>query len=655
MGDAAPLGDFVSLVMRMLLDVLLATYSLAAMTEASPMTTPKPSRWSLIALLLVQAANAFGDNLVKLLIIGLALGVAAESAIGREMQVYLSIVFSAPYIVLAPLAGYLSDRFSKNRVVWIMQVLQLLCFIGFIFALRARAGEASLWWCLLLFCCVAVQSAIFSPARTGIVKELVGSAQLGRVNGLLQMLMMLGILAGIGMGGWLYKALRDRGYDAWDAALYPVYGCALLAALQVIVALTIQRTPEQPQVRYQNSLWYAHLTQLGAAFRIRSVGLAVSGMVFFWFMSYSVGTIMVGLGKELYPGDDAKATFEVSLMSGIVGIGVMLGGAIGGFICRKKIELGVVPLAGLGIAAALIVGWLVPMGSGALYLALASVGLCGGIFLVPLSSFVQDRAPPDERARILSAGNLLDCLIGGIGGNVLVWIMLKMGISSSAQLGVIGLISLGAAVYISRIVPKDMVRFVCCAILRSIYRIKSVEPLNVPREGGVLLLPNHVSYVDALVVAAACDRPVRFVMWDVLYRVWWMNGFLRLFGTVPISPTRAKDAIRTVSEALKSGEVVCLFPEGEITRTGPMGPLQKGFELMLRQAECPAVPVYLDGLWGSIFSYEGGTVFKKWPKKLRYPVVVRFGEAIQAREATTERVTQELVKLQAAGRTKNED
>lgn len=631
------------------LDVPAASYSMALMMEESVMAKQKTSKWSVAAVLLVQALNAFGDNLVKLLIIGLALGVAAESAIGKEMQVYLSIVFSAPYIILAPLAGYLSDRFSKNRVILVMQVVQLFCFVGFIFALRSRAGEASLWWCLGLFTCVAVQSAIFSPARTGIMKELVGTASLGRVNGLLQMLMMLGILAGIGMGGWLYKALRDRGYDAWDAALYPLYGCALLSVLQIIVSLTIARTPNQPQVKYEHSLWYAHLTQLGAAFRTRSVGLAVSGMVFFWFMSYSVGTIMVGLGKELYPGDDAKATFEVSLMSGIVGIGVMLGGAIGGFICRKKIELGVVPLAGLGIAVALIAGWLLPLGSTGLYLALGMVGLCGGIFLVPLSAFVQDRAPPDERARILSAGNLLDCLIGGIGGNVLVWIMLKLGVSSSAQLGVIGLISLGAAVYISRIVPKDMVRFVCLAIVRSIYRIKSVNQLHVPREGGVLLLPNHVSYVDALVVGAACDRPVRFVMWDVLYRVWWMNGFLRLFGTVPISPTRAKDAIRTVSEALKSGEVVCLFPEGEITRTGPMGPLQKGFELMLRQADCPAVPVYLDGLWGSIFSYEGGTVFKKWPKKLRYPVVVRFGQALAAREATTERVTQELFKLKADG------
>lgn len=609
--------------------------------------SPRSHGWSVASVLIVQALNAFGDNLVKLLIIGLALGVAAETTIGREMQVYLAIVFSLPYIVFAPVAGYLSDRYSKSRVIVWTQVAQLLCFVGFIFALRSRAGESSLWLCLLLFSFVALQSAIFSPAKSGIMKELVGTAGLGKANGLLQMFMMLGILAGIGAGGGLYKLLRDRGYEAWDAALFPIYGCTVLAGLQVLASLSIHRTPSQPNISYSHSLWWDHLTHLGAAFRHRAVGLAVSGMVFFWFMSYSVGTIMVGLGKDLYPGDDAKATFEVSVMSGIVGIGVMLGGLIGGLVCRRKIELGVVPLAGLGIGVALVAGWLLPLGGTGLYVALAMVGLCGGVFLVPLSAFVQDKAPAEERARILATGNLLDCLVGGVGGNILVLLMIKLGISSSAQLGVIGFISFGAAAYISRIVPKDMVRFLCRAIVRAIYRVKTRDVGKVPAEGGVLLLPNHVSYVDALIIGTACERPVRFVMWDELYRVWWMNGFLRLFGTVPISPTRAKDAIRTVSEALKSGEVVCLFPEGEITRTGPMGPLQKGFELMLRQSGCPAVPVFLHGLWGSIFSFEGGKVFKKWPKKLRYPVTVRFGDALSARDATVDRVTDSLKSMEA--------
>jgi acyl-[acyl-carrier-protein]-phospholipid O-acyltransferase/long-chain-fatty-acid--[acyl-carrier-protein] ligase len=183
------------------------------------------------------------------------------------------------------------------------------------------------------------------------------------------------------------------------------------------------------------------------------------------------------------------------------------------------------------------------------------------------------------------------------------------------------------------------------AAVRVIYKVRPFHEEHLPKTGGVLLLANHVSYVDALVIAAACRRPVRFVIWDVLYRVWWMNGFLRLVGTVPISPTRAKDAIRSVATALKEGEVVCLFPEGQITRHGMINELRKGFELMARQGDARVVPVYLDGLYGSIFSFQGGRFFTKMPHHLRYPVSVRFGAPLGAREASAEAVRHEMLKL----------
>jgi len=168
-------------------------------------------------------------------------------------------------------------------------------------------------------------------------------------------------------------------------------------------------------------------------------------------------------------------------------------------------------------------------------------------------------------------------------------------------------------------------------LVRMVYKVKAIHPERVPAGGGVLMLSNHVSYMDALILAAACPRPLRFVMWDVLYRIWWMNGFLRFVGTVPISGTRAKDAVRTVATALKEGGLVCLFPEGEITRHGMVNELRKGFELMARQGEAKVMPVWLDGLYGSIFSFQGGHFFKKRPKQLRYPATVFFGEPLDAK------------------------
>jgi acyl-[acyl-carrier-protein]-phospholipid O-acyltransferase/long-chain-fatty-acid--[acyl-carrier-protein] ligase len=164
----------------------------------------------------------------------------------------------------------------------------------------------------------------------------------------------------------------------------------------------------------------------------------------------------------------------------------------------------------------------------------------------------------------------------------------------------------------------------------------------------VLLLPNHVSYVDALIVGSASQRPVRFVMWDALYNLWWLKWLMRLIGTVPISATRAKDAIRAVAAALKEGEIVCLFPEGQITRHGMINELRKGFELMARQGDAQVVPVYLDGLYGSIFSFQGGKFFTKRPKHLRYPVEVHFGEPLGARAATTEVIRHAMLALSSA-------
>lgn len=183
------------------------------------------------------------------------------------------------------------------------------------------------------------------------------------------------------------------------------------------------------------------------------------------------------------------------------------------------------------------------------------------------------------------------------------------------------------------------------AAVRLVYRVKAIHPERVPAGGGVLMLSNHVSYVDALILAAACPRPPRFVMWDVLYRVWWMNGFLRLVGTVPISATRAKDAVKSVAGALKEGRLVCLFPEGQITRHGMVNELRKGFELMARQGEAQVLPVWLDGLYGSIFSFQGGHFFKKRPTQLRYPATVWFGEPMEARAGNAAAVRRVMLSL----------
>lgn len=615
-----------------------------ARLDAQP-ALPGRNRLSIALVLVVQMLNSFNDNFVKMMLIALAFTVAKDTALGDNMEIYLVTIFSVPYVLFAPMAGWWSDRMSKKRVIVWMQIAQLLCFglLGLILWQRDP------FWSLLLslggFFVLATQAAFLSPAKMGVMKELAGSRRLGSVSGWLQMTMMAGVLSGIWAGGRWYGHQLDVTHDAWMSALWPLSIIAMLAVGELIAALSVQSTPEHPEVKFATSRLWEHFDQVRLVFRDRPVRLAALGIMYFWFVSNAIGLIVVTLAKELNPDPTHGAGPEqLGDLAAVLGVGVVFGSLIAGAICKRRIEMGMIPIAGLGMMSGLLWAGLAVPGSTSMYAGLIFTGAAGGCFMVPLYAFVQDKAKPEERARIIAGLNLLDCL-GVFACAAAVFGMKALGFTASQQFVALAVPTFFASIYVTKLLPKDLVRFMCLGIVRTIYKVRAVNPHRVPKQGGVLLLPNHVSYVDALVISVACERPVRFVMWDTLYQVWWMNGFLRLFGTVPISATRAKDAIRTVSEALKTGECVCLFPEGQLTKHGMVNEIRKGFELMVRSAEVPVVPVYQDGLWGSIFSHEGKGVFKKLPKALRYPVTINFGDPIPAKEAKAGRVRDAILAL----------
>ncbi|MFO1485669.1 MAG: MFS transporter [Verrucomicrobiaceae bacterium] len=599
---------------------------------------PRRNWVSIVLVLVVQALNMFSDNFVKMVLIALSIIIAKDSWVGRHMELWLGAIFSLPYMLFAPLAGYWSDRFSKRNVIVWMQVVQIVCFVWLALALWMKRVPGSLELCLGGFFLLAVQAAVLSPAKMGVMKELAGSRRLGRVSGLLQVTMLAGILGGMWAGGMWYGAEYEKTGDAWMSALWPLIIISILGIGELIAAICIQKTPSHSEVHWRKGMALEHFESLKIVFRRRSIRLAALGVTYFWFISNALSFILVTLTKELHPdtgGGDGP--MELAKVAGILGIGVISGSFFASHVSKNRIELGLIPLGGFGLVAGLIWSGLAPLGSTWMYAGIIFTGAAGGCFMVPLYAFAQDKAEKHQKARIHAGMNLMDCL-GTLVAVAIVAVMKDCELPASTQFLLLAIPTFAAAVYTMRLLPQDLVRFITLAIVRLIYKIRPFYEDRVPKEGGVLLLSNHVSYVDALVIAAACRRPVRFVMWDVLYKVWWMNGFLRFVGTVPISPTRAKDAIRSVATALAEGEVVCLFPEGQITRHGMINNLRKGFELMARQGGAQVVPVYLDGLYGSIFSFQGGRFFTKMPRRLRYPVSVRFGGPISARDASTDAV-----------------
>lgn len=606
---------------------------------------PPQNQRSYVAMLAVQALNAFNDNFVKMLLVAFAGVVAKGTDIGSSMQLYLGAIFSVPYVLFAPLTGWLSDRCSKQRVIIWMQVLQVVIFALFLGAVELHDAQRTLWVSLGCFFLLATQAAFFSPAKYGILKELVGSRRLGSASGMLQLTNFVGILGGMGLAGVWFGSRLEAGADAWSTAHWLLLVVTIVAAAQIAGALFIQRTPEHTEVRFHRGVWVEHFTHLKLLFSQRPLKLAALGVTFFWFMSNAVGAILVTLAREMHPTNEGAYSKELSMMPAMLGVGIMLGSLLAGIVCRKRIELGLVPLSGYLLAASLLWSGVAP-GSPWIYWALIGVGLAAGAFMTPLYAFVQDRAKPEERARILSAMNLMDCVGGIVANIVLVKVMLAFHVPSKVQLLVLVPLTLGAALFITKLLPRPLMMLVVNLILRFLYRIRVHHPERMPKEGPLLVLPNHVSYADALMLGVSTDRTARFVMLDSLYKMKSIQWFLKLFGTVPISTTKAKEAIRTVGDALKEGEAVVLFPEGQLTRTGFLNEINKGYQLMARVGgEVSVQPVWLDGLWGSIFSYEGGRFFKKVPRAFPYRVGVWFGRPMTSNEATPERVRAAMMEL----------
>lgn len=607
---------------------------------------PKRAWVSVVLVLGATLLNAFNDNLLKMMLVGLAPKVTT-GVLGENIGVWLGAMILLPFILFGPLSGYFADRYSKRAVILAMLVAQsvILLMAGLCFHLAL--GELSVILALGAFFLLALQSTFYSPAKMGILKEVVGSRRLGLTVGWLQMVTMIGILAGLGVGGAWFDSLYEQHGNAWLAAAEPIWWLFGVAVVAMIVGFYIQKTPAHPGVKYHHGLWWEHFGHLKESLSYAPMRRAFFGNSTYWFVASMAAAMFVDIGLALYPdqavGGAATASSKMTLM---VGVGTVVGSLFISWVNRRSLQLGMIPLGALGLAGALFYAGLTPVGTVKFDWALALVGFMGGCYMVPIQTFIQDTASAEKRGRVLASMNLLDSVAGVLGVAVLVGLK-ALGLGFQAQFWLLGVLMLVATVYIVQLLPHYLLRFVALAIVKTIYKVKSVHHERIPKDGGTMLLPNHVSYVDAFIMGASCTRQVRFVMWDALYNIPAMTWFVKICGTVPISPTRAKDAVRTVAAALKEGRIVCLFPEGQITRHGIVNDLRKGYELMARQGDAQVVPAYMDGLYGSIFSFEGGLFFKKWPKNLRYPVTVYFGHPIPAKEATAEAVRAQILALSA--------
>lgn len=597
------------------------------------------SFWALVAM---QIAQSFNVNVVKIILVVLGAWLIERHMAPKGVEHLVTVMLVLPYIIFAPTCGWFSDRFAKSAVIQWTSWLQIVAVALTIWALHARHLGLAIGGFFL----ISTQAAFLSPSKVGVVKELVGSKRLGFASGVLEGTVILAILAGQIIGGnWFDARLRALG-DGYAATFEPFYWLLVIAGVSVGLAYLVRPTAKHPGAPWTFQLATSHIRDLKELFASQQLRLCGLGVAFFWGFGGFIALIVLQIAETLHEGgkEGTATTFAALWTMAVVGIAI---GSVGaGLISRKKIEMGLAPLGAIVMTLGTFLLAVCPPNSVLQKIMLVIAGAGGAVFLVPLQAILQDAPEEDRRGTVLSASGLLNNL-SGIAFTVLQFGLKYGEVPIGLQFAVVGLLTLTVTWVCFKHLVVDFIRLVGLAVIRSIYRIQVTGATNVPEKGGVLLLPNHVTFADAFYLTAASPRPVRFVMDETFMANAWIRWFSTLFHTVAISRDNPREAIRITIEALKAGHVVCLFPEGKITRTGTLEALERGFELIARRANCPIVPVWVDGSWGSIFSYERGPGFRKRPYRIPHPLSVAFGESIPCNSADRQLVQQAFLKSSA--------
>ncbi|MBS0170321.1 MAG: MFS transporter [Nitrospira sp.] len=576
-------------------------------------------------LLVAQFCGAFNDNAWKFMValLGIRSATAALSP-GQDVETasqtqttLAMVVFTLPLVLTSFVSGLFADRISKRTVIITMKAVEVLLMAAATWALVSHPGGGA--WALAVLACMGVHSAIFSPAKYGILPELLPHDQLARGNSLLELFTFLAILTGTTAGGFL---LAGAGNQTWLAP----FSLTLLALTGFIAAWTV---PPVPAARAAGGLFDTLRGAISALQADRLLRLAIIGAVFFWTVASLVVQNVLVYAKAVLGLSDALATVPSALTS----VGIGLGALVVSRLSRSRVEYGLVPLGAAGVAMFLLaLGWATPDFPGTLALMMA-LGIASALIFIPINALVQWRAPHDRRGSVIALENICvftGILLGSLSGGLLANAGLSTaGIFLATALGT----TIGTA-WAMWLMPDTFLRLVLVLLTHTIYRLRIVGQSQVPVTGGALLVPNHISFIDGFLLIASLDRPIRFVVDAQYVNHPLFKPFMKALRVIPISseggPRVILRALRDAGHALDAGDLVCIFPEGQITRTGNLLPFRRGFERIVKGREVPVVPVHLDRVWGSIFSFVGGRFVTKWPERLPYPVTVSFGNPVSA-------------------------
>lgn len=568
-----------------------------------------------LSFLTTQFLGALNDNVYKIVVALIAVNVGLTTGAGGAYLSLAGAVFVLPFLLFSGYAGYFADTFNKRTVLIVTKSFEVvamgLAFLAFL------SGRIELMLFVLFL--MALQSTFFSPAKYGILPEMFPDKDLTRANGLLETSTFLAIIFGTSIGGVLFTLWKDK--PEWIGLV--LIGIAVAGTL---ASLGISRVPSSgAQKPFRMSPWAEIASGIVRLYREKVLWMTVMGLIYFWFLGALLQMVVILFGKEVMGLGDLR----VGLLGAFIAVGIGVGSLAAGRLSGDKVELGLVPFGSIGMGAAGILLFASSDSYVQVVAALVFLGFSGGLFIVPLNAFLQQRAGREEKGRLIATSNFLN--MGGVLlASGLLWLLHdSFRIQADQIILIFSLLTLAATVYILTILPDFLIRFTLWLLTHTFYRIRIVGQQHVPARGPALLVCNHLSYIDPMLVGACVQRFIRFIAYREFYQTKGLYWLMRRMKAIPIDGRSKRDVLEAIERArdeLRQGHVVCIFAEGAISRTGNLLPFKRGFERIMAGLDVPIIPVHLDQVWGSIFSFKDGRIFWKRPRQLPYPVTVSFGQ-----------------------------
>lgn len=598
-----------------------------------------------------QALGAFNDNVYKNVLVILATYQAASyTTLPPELLTNVAAgLFILPFVVFSGLAGQLADRYDKARVLKAVKAAEIVIMAIAGFGFATRSMEVLLGALFLM----GTHSTFFAPAKYGLLPEVLHDSELVGGNAMVEMGTFVAIVLGTLLAGLL----------AADGNLGTIVGVLIgIATCGFVFSLAIPKLPPAaPTLKIDWRPWTSSWDNIRAAAESRVVFLSVLGISWFWFYGALVLANLPLYTKEVLGGSEQVVTSLLVMFSAGVGIGSLLCERLSG----RKVEIGLVPFGSIGLTVFAVDLYLatpsiagsslsarefigVP-GAWRVLMDMGLIGLFGGLFIVPLYALVQQRTRREVMSRVIGANSILNAVFmvvaAGFGA-----LALHAGLTIPQLLLLTAALNAVVAIYIYTLVPEFLLRFMAWLLVNVVYRLKARGVENIPEHGPALLICNHVAFADPVVISAAISRPIRFIMESTIFKIPVLSTVFRGMKAIPVAPAKEdpevyERAFQVVAAELRDGNLVCIFPEGRLTRDGEIGEFRAGMMRILKETPVPVVPMAVSGLWDSMFSRKYQAVWKRWPRRFLPKITLTVGTPVPPEETNIEHLRQRVVEL----------